>query len=209
MFQHIAWERPQQWHLDLSSDKMTVLERGIAIGFFTALTALCAQFILYLPISPVPFTLQTFAVMATGVYLRRNDAFAAGSLYLVLGALGLPVFAGGGDYLFIEGALFYQGGYLLSFPIASALVAEGLDRSRKAGHADLKSQLICWTLAMIPVYVFGTMWLAYSLDWSLEAAFNAGTKPFLLWDAMKIVALALVTTKVWTYTPRDEEPSGE
>ena len=62
MFQHIAWERPQQWHLDLSSDKMTVLERGIAIGFFTALTALCAQFILYLPISPVPFTLQTFAV---------------------------------------------------------------------------------------------------------------------------------------------------
>ncbi|MBT5286020.1 MAG: biotin transporter BioY [Euryarchaeota archaeon] len=210
MFQHIAWKRPQQWHLGLSSNRMTALERAIAIGFFTALIALCAQFAILIPrISPVEFTLQTFAVMATGVYLRRNDAFAAGSLYVVLGAIGLPVFAGGGDYLFSEGALFYKGGYLLSFPIASALVAEGLDRSRRAGHADLKSQLICWTLAMIPVYVFGTLWLAHSLDWSLEAAFNAGTKPFLVWDGLKIFALALITTKVWTYAPHDEEQADE
>ena len=97
----------------------------------------------------------------------------------------------------------------MSFPIASALGAEGLDRSRRAGHADLKSQLICWTLAMIPVYVFGTLWLAYSLDWSLEAAFNAGTKPFLLWDGLKIIALAFITTKVWTYAPHDEEQADE
>ena len=210
MFQHVAWKRPKQWHLDLSSSNMTALERSIAIGFFTALTALCAQFaILYPPISPVEFTLQTFAVMATGVYLRRNDAFAAGGLYILLGAIGLPVFAGGGDYLFDEGSLFFKGGYLLAFPFASAMVAEGLDRSRKAGYADMKSQLICWTLAMIPVYVFGTLWLAHSLDLSLQVAYSAGTKPFLLWDGLKIIALALITTKVWTYTPHDDESKDE
>ena len=67
--------------------------------------------------------------MATGVYLRRNDAFLSGCLYLFAGAVGAPVFAEGGSELFSSGKLIASGGYLLAFPIASALVAEGLDRS--------------------------------------------------------------------------------
>ena len=119
------------------------------------------------PWTPVPYTFQTFAVLATGVYLRRNDAFVSGCLYLVVGALGAPVFAEGAQ-LFDSGKLIASGGYLMAFPFASALVAEGLDRSRSAGVADVKAQLICWTLAMIPVYAIGTLWLAesYSVDFA-------------------------------------------
>ncbi|MED5308391.1 MAG: biotin transporter BioY, partial [Candidatus Thermoplasmatota archaeon] len=160
MFERIDWSKPNTWHLTLSSEKNTMLERSISIGFFAGLTALCAQIAFTVPWTPVPYTFQTFAVLATGVYLKRNDAFLSGCLYLLAGAIGAPVFAKGGDALFTGGALIASGGYLLAFPLASALVAEGLDRSRSAGLADFKAQLICWFTAMIPVYLFGTIWLA-------------------------------------------------
>jgi len=207
MFDEVAWNRPQQWHLDLSSNKMTILERVITVVFFSGLTALCAQIVFSAPWTPVPYTFQTFAVLATGVYLRRNDAFGSGCLYLAVGALGAPVFSSGGDQLFSSGKLIASGGYLLAFPLASALVAEGLDRSRKAGIADLKGQMICWTFAMIPVYLFGTLWLAESYNVDFAQAFEWGVEPFLIWDFAKILVMALITTKVWAYSPQADQPS--
>ena len=136
-----------------------------------------------------------FAVLATGVYLRRNDAFLSGCVYLLAGAIGAPVFAEGGDALFSGGALIASGGYLLAFPLASALVAEGLDRSRTAGIADFKAQLICWFTAMIPVYLIGTLWLAEAYSVDFAQAFEWGVEPFLIWDAAKIVVMAIITTK--------------
>ena len=199
MFEQMAWSKPNTWHITLSSEKSTLLERSISIGFFAALTAFCAQIAFVVPWTPVPYTFQTFAVLLTGVYLRRNDAFVSGCVYLLAGALGAPVFAEGGDVLFSGGALIASGGYLMAFPIASALVAEGLDRSRTAGIADFKAQLVCWFIAMIPVYVIGTLWLAESYGVSLSQAFEWGVEPFLVWDAFKIVVMAVITTKVWSY----------
>jgi len=212
MFNRFDLSKPTHWHLALSDKELTYLERAIGIAFFTGLTALCAQLSLPVNWTPVPYTFQTFAVMATGVYLRRNDAFLSGGLYLLVGALGAPVFAGGGDELFSGNMLVATGGYLIAFPFASALVAEGLDRSRKAGVADLKAQIMCWSLAMIPVYVFGTLWLDYAIPapgFDLTWAFEVGTLPFLAWDFGKIVLLGLVTTKVWSYEPFDEELGAE
>ena len=144
MFNEVAWDKPTLWHQGLSSDKLNYLERAISITFFAGLTALCAQIAFAVPWTPVPYTFQTFAVLATGVYLRRNDAFVSGCVYVLAGAIGAPVFAEGGDMLFDSGKLIASGGYLISFPIASALVAEGLDRSRSAGIADFKAQITCW-----------------------------------------------------------------
>jgi hypothetical protein len=75
MFNEVAWDKPTLWHQGLSSDKLNYLERAISITFFAGLTALCAQIAFAVPWTPVPYTFQTFAVLATGVYLRRNDAF--------------------------------------------------------------------------------------------------------------------------------------
>ena len=204
MFEQMAWSKPNTWHLTLSSEKSTVLERSISIGFFAGLTALCAQIAFTVPWTPVPYTFQTFAVLATGVYLRRNDAFISGCVYLLAGAIGAPVFAEGGNMLFSEGALIASGGYLLAFPLASALVAEGLDRSRNAGLADFKAQLICWFTAMIPVYLFGTLWLASAYSVDFAQAFEWGVEPFLIWDAAKIVVMAIITTKVWAYAQSEQ-----
>ena len=199
MFSELELKEPSKWHLIFSDKNLTSNERLISIVFFTGFTSLCAQVAFTMPWSPVPYTLQTFAVLATGVYLRRNDAFISGSLYLIIGALGAPVFAEGGDMLFTEGVLIASGGYLLAFPFASALIAEGLDRSRHLGFAEIKIQLTCWFLAMIPVYLFGTLWLAYSYDVSFSQAYEWGVEPFIIWDIAKIIVMAFVTTKVWTY----------
>ena len=204
MFSGVAWGKPQQWHLDLSSNSLTILERIITVIFFSGLTALCAQIAFSVPWTPVPYTFQTFAVLATGVYLRRNDAFASGCLYLLVGALGAPVFAAGGDHLFSNGSLIASGGYLIAFPIASALVAEGLDRSRKEGVVDFKAQMICWISAMVPVYLLGTLWLAESYSVDFAQAFEWGVKPFLIWDFVKILIMALITTKFWTYSSKQD-----
>ena len=108
------------------------------------------------------------------------------------------------DALFSEGALIASGGYLLAFPLASALVAEGLDRSRNAGLADFKAQLICWFTAMIPVYLFGTLWLASAYSVDFAQAFEWGVEPFLIWDAAKIVFMAMITTNVWAYSQPEQ-----
>lgn len=209
MFNQIDWAKPQTWHQNFSSEELTILERVITICFFSGLTALCAQIAFSVPWTPVPYTFQTFAVLATGVYLRRNDAFMSGCLYLLVGAMGAPVFAEGGDALFDSGKLIASGGYLMAFPIASALVAEGLDRSRTAGVADLKAQIICWTVAMIPVYVIGTLWLAESYSVDFAQAFEWGVEPFLIWDFAKIVIMALITTKLWNYSSPENSDSSE
>ena len=66
MFSEVAWNKPKQWHLDLSSSKITMTERVIAIVFFSGLTALSAQIAFSVPWTPVPYTFQTFAVLVTG-----------------------------------------------------------------------------------------------------------------------------------------------
>tara|TARA_B100000767_G_C19738077_1_gene524840 strand:- start:629 stop:1267 length:639 start_codon:yes stop_codon:yes gene_type:complete len=207
MFNGISWNKPQQWHLDLSSDKITIQERIVSVVFFAGLTALCAQIYFFVPWTPIPYTLQTFAVLATGVYLRRNDAFASGCLYLFAAAIGLPVLADGGSEMFTDGRLIASGGYLIAFPFASALVAEGLERSRNAGVADIKAQMICWIMAMIPVYLFGTLWVAEFASISLYDAFMYATYPFLVWDFGKIYVLLYITTNVWTYSSENIDES--
>ncbi len=209
MFNQLNLKKPAQWHLALSHEESNLNERAITVVFFAGLTALCAQVAFTMPWSPVPYTLQTFAVLATGVYLRRNDAFASGCLYLIVGALGAPVFAEGGDTLFSGTTLIASGGYLLAFPFASAIIAEGLDRSRQQGVSDLKAQLVCWTVAMVPVYVIGTAWLAHSYSVDFAQAYEWGVEPFLIWDLAKIVVMALVTTKLWSYSSFDEELGAE
>ena len=205
MFSEFNWGKPQTWHLSLSSTESTILERCISITFFAGLTALCAQVAFSVPWTPVPYTLQTFAVLITGVYLRRNDAFLSGCVYLLAGAIGAPVFAEGGSQLLDSGKLIASGGYLLAFPFASALVAEGFDRSRAAGELDLKAQLICWYIAMIPVYLFGTLWLAESYSVDFDQAFQWGVKPFLVWDFVKIWAMVIVTARIWSYNIEELE----
>ncbi len=196
---------PLTLHLNLRRLDAEYSHRLAGIAFFAGLTALMAQVSFITPWTPVPFTLQTLGILATGVYLRRNDAITSTALYVGLGALGAPFYAGGESGIVSAGALIPSAGYLLAFPIASGLVAEGLDRSFRKGVPDLPAQLLCWSVAMLPVYAAGTWWLAQSYDVSLAQAYEWGTAPFLLWDFAKILVLVAITGWVFSYqNPADE-----
>src|SRR5215212_6077561 len=97
----------------------------IALG--TLLVAVAAQVVVPVPLSPVPMTLQPLAVLAVGGLLGAGAGVSALVLYIALGVLGLPVFAGGGSgLLHLIGP---TGGYLLAFPVAAGITGALVRRS--------------------------------------------------------------------------------
>lgn len=171
-----------------------VARRSLAIGLGALLVAVAAQVVVPVPFSPVPMTLQPLAVLAIGGLLGAAGGLSALLLYLLLGILGLPVFAGGGS-----GAwhlLGPTGGYLLAFPIAAA-VTGALVRPVTAssgsmnGRAVLRVLLSC-ALGMAIIHIGGVAQLAL-LGGNPAVAFRVGFVPFLTGDLLKVgLAAALI-----------------
>src|ERR1700761_9125818 len=103
----------------------------VAVVLATALVAVCAHISLPLGFTPVPITMQTFAVLLLGLLFAPGPAFACLALYLVEGAVGLPVFSphGPGGIAQLFGP---TGGYLLSYPFAAALTSLLYRRGRRS-----------------------------------------------------------------------------
>lgn len=96
------------------------LVRLLGAVAFALLTAAAAQIELHTPLSPVPFTLQVLPVLASGAFLGSRWGSASQGLYVGLGLLGAPVYAGGEAGL--EHVFGLTGGYLVGFILASAVV---------------------------------------------------------------------------------------
>ncbi|HEU4745842.1 MAG TPA: biotin transporter BioY [Anaerolineales bacterium] len=163
----------------------------ILIVLGTLCVAMLAQVKIPLPFTPVPLTGQTLAVLLVGATLGSRRGAAAMALYIALGALGLPVFAGGASGLaYLSGATL---GYLIGFVIAAyviGLLAErGLERS-------VRTSLIPFLIGTLIIYICGVAWLAIVLG-SLSKALAAGLLPFVIGDAIKLVAAALVLPAAW------------
>jgi biotin transport system substrate-specific component len=162
------------------------VRRGIAIGLGTLLVALSAQVVVPVPFSPVPMTLQPLAVLAVGGLLGAAGGVSALLLYIALGALGLPVFAGGGaGFLHLVGP---TGGYLLAFPIAAGVTGA------LTGHeprSALRVLLAC-ALGMVIIHTGGVAQLAL-LGGDPALAMRVGFVPFLTGDLLKVgLAAALI-----------------
>jgi biotin transport system substrate-specific component len=165
----------------------------ILIILGTLLVAGLAQVKIPLPFTPVPLTGQTFAVLLIGAALGSKRALGSMVLYLALGALGLPVFAGGASGVaYLSGATL---GYLVGFVIAAyviGLLAErGLERS-------VRTSLIPFLVGTMIIYFFGVAWLSFMLG-SLSKAVAAGLLPFLIGDAIKLIAAALALPAAWKF----------
>jgi biotin transport system substrate-specific component len=174
-----------------ASSRHSAVRRSLAIGLGVAVVALAAQVVVPVPFSPVPMTLQPLAVLAIGGLLGAAGGLSVLVLYLLLGILGLPVFAGGGS-----GAwhlLGPTGGYLLAFPVAAA-VTGGLACSAAAspaGRAVLQVLLSC-ALGMAIIHAGGVAQLAL-LGGDPGLAFRVGFVPFLTGDLLKVgLAAALI-----------------
>lgn len=174
----------------LRSDGNVARTLATVLGAAT-LTALSAQ--IQIPFVPVPFTLQTLAVLATALALGSRLAVASQTTYLLAGAAGLPVFAGfSGGPAKLMGP---TGGYLMGFVAASWIVGclaeRGWDRS-------ISRALVACALGMVAVYALGMGVLALYVGW--VAAFRQGVLPFLLADGLKALAAATFLPVAWRWT---------
>ena len=157
----------------------------------TALLTLSAK--VNIPFYPVPMTMQTFAVLVVGMAFGPSLAIATVGLYLLQGALGLPVFSGtparGIGWAYMMGP---TGGYLLGFLVASGIVGvlgqRGFDRS-------FEMTLAAMTAGTVVIFIFGFAWLAGLIG--MEKAWTFGVEPFLLAAAFKILLAALVLPMAW------------
>ena len=144
--------------------------------------AIAAQVAIPFPGSPVPITAQTFALLLVGIGLGARRGGLALALYLLEGALGLPVFAGGA-----AGPGAFAGptaGYLLAFPLA-ALVAGGLATPRSSWPRVVAASLASHAV----IFAFGLVWLARFVG--SQHVIAMGLLPFLPGEAIKIAATAL------------------
>lgn len=166
-------------------------------ALFAALIAVCAW--ISIP-ATVPFTLQTFAIFAALGLLGGKRGTVAVAVYLLLGAIGVPVFAGfqGG----IGALLGTTGGYLLGF-LLTALIEWGMEVrfGSKTGVFLLSA-----VLGMLVCYAFGTAWylVVYARTKgaiSLATALGWCVVPFLIPDAVKIALAVLLRGRLKRYIP--------
>src|SRR3981081_824483 len=118
----------------------------------TAFVAACAHISLPLPFTPVPLTLQNFAVVLVGMALGPIAGFSAMVLYLAEGALGLPVFTPSGGPAGMAHLLGPNAGFLFSYPLAAA-PAGWVVRAMQLLTTRFRSALTAATVATLPIFL--------------------------------------------------------
>ncbi len=139
-----------------------------------------------LPGTPVPFTLQLLFVLLAGALLGARLGAASQLLYVLLGALGAPLFAFGGGPAYLLGP---TGGYLLAFPLAAWAVGALAPRSGGAGRL-----IIGLIVGVVVIHAGGVAWLAAATG-SLDQAVRFGVGPFLALDLLKIALASLISLR--------------
>jgi biotin transport system substrate-specific component len=140
-----------------------------------------------LPFTPVPLTLQPFAVLLLGMFLAPRLAAATLVTYLFEGAAGLPVFAPGIAGLSGIAHLFGPtGGYLLSYPLAAFAVASLWRTSRRS----FIWALISAAAGNVIILSIGALWLTVLTHASAGVVLPQAVVPFLPGDALKVVVAA-------------------
>jgi biotin transport system substrate-specific component len=170
-----------------------IFPRGLAtnIALVTTgavLTAVAAQ--IQLPMWPVPLTMQTFAVLLVGAALGAKRGALSLSLYLALGAAGLPVFSAAKS---LTGVL-PTAGYIIGFVAAAGLV--GFLAARGFSSTPIKVA-VSFTAGSLVIYGFGVVGLMIALGLDLVSAISVGVIPFLVGDAAKALLAAALLPLAW------------
>ena len=168
----------------------TTTRKIVLVLFGTLLLALSAQ--VSVPMWPVPMTLQTLAISMIGLAYGARLAAATLVVYLVQGAMGLPVFAGGAAGLpYMMGT---TGGFLVGFVGMAWLTGFIAERGFGQGLGRL---FIAAFIPALLLFVPGVLWLWAITPLDLEAAIMAGAVPFQLGGLVKSALAALIVAGGW------------
>ena len=182
-----TFSTPQERWIEASKQAALIVGGSLIV-------ALCARVTIPLmPLTPVPLTLQNFGVLLVGLLLGSRRGFAAMSLYLVEGAVGLPVFNPTG--LGGVGQLFgITGGFLLAYPLVAFLAGYVFERGAKTFFRAT----VAGILAEILLFAAGLSWL-YTFSHSLAKAAYLGLYWFVAAEVMKVMLAAGVAIR-WRRT---------
>ena len=164
--------------------------RGMTYAaMFGAMTAIGAYIIIPLP--PVPITLQTFVMYLAASLLGGRLGALSQTVYILLGVIGLPVFAGGKAGLGV--LIGPTGGYLMGFIIGAYIIGRMLESRKHSGYVWIALSLIA---ATVVIYICGVAQLSVVAQLSLKKAITVGVLPFLIGDAIKIAAATLLIIRI-------------
>lgn len=157
---------------------------------FAALLCICSQIVI--PLGAIPLTLQTAAVYITALALGPVRGIAAIGLYILLGTVGLPVFAGGtaGVGVLLGPTAGFLWGFLF-VPLISGTLIGKMNQNR------FLSYIVALLPGFLVVFGLGLLWLKYSLALTWSAAMMAGVIPYLPGDCAKIVLAAYVCRRLY------------
>ena len=162
------------------------------IGLAVALLTVCAW--ISVPVFTIPFTLQTFAVALVGGLLGWKRSSIAVIVYILMGLIGIPVFAG-----FKAGvpALFgTTGGYIFGFLFLTLSPALAKLIPVKNGAARTMCFYAFSLLGCAILYFFGTVWFVLMARCAVGYALGVCVVPFIVPDAVKLMLSAIVTVRL-------------
>ena len=166
----------------MNNKKLSINEM-CQIGSFVAIIIVCAQISIPMPYG-VPMTLQTFAILLAGVVLGPKKGSIAALVYVLLGAIGIPVFTaftGGLGIIFGR-----TGGFILAFPFVA--LAAGIGGKRKNIFG-----LILWlVIGTIILFIGGLLMFSFVTSSSLVASFTLVVVPFIPTEIIKIVMVIIL-----------------
>ena len=158
-------------------------------GLCTAITAALAQMVIILPFSPIPITLQVFAVSMAGILLGSKAGAISQGVYILIGICGIPVFAGleSGPGVLMGP----KGGYLAAFPVMAFITGKIVEYFDNRGTLTRLKTVFASAAGLAICYAAGTAWLGYSLKLGFINALAMGTGLFLPFDAVKIIIASI------------------
>jgi biotin transport system substrate-specific component len=172
---------------EVASPRSRTLDAALQIALIVGASlfvAICARFSLPIPGTPVPLTLQNFAVLLVGLSLGSRRGFLALALYLAEGAAGLPVFSpfGAAGILRLVGP---TGGYLIAYPFVAGLAGYIYQRGKQTFFSAAAAGIVGELL----LFACGISWL-YVLTHSLARALTFGLYWFIFAEVIKVMLAA-------------------
>ena len=166
------------------------LQHVVYASLMAALICVGAYLTLPIPLGPVPLVLQNLFVLLAGLLLGSRWGLASVGIYLLVGAIGLPVFVGG------KGGLAHflgpTGGYLFGFAAAALVTGYLAERFRSYAFGDI----VAVVAGLLMVFLLGVPWLKAVTGMAWEKAFLVGMAPFLPGDVLKATAAVLLARAI-------------
>ena len=156
----------------------------------TAGICVLGPFSIPLPFSPVPLTFTNLAIYISVFVLGMKSGTISYIIYLLLGAVGLPIFSGfSGGFAKLAGP---TGGYLVGFLFLAVITGFFIEHF----HGRLFPSILGMVIGAAVCYFFGTIWLAWQMEIGFIPALTVGVVPYLPGDIIKIAIASILGPKL-------------